>query len=166
MPGQTLNVLDVPCDTERFVSRSRSSSISISTATQTLNPDDRFLTPRPAPKPKLPKLITSAEGMPTAFIALRSKVRLHLTLFMRNLGLANVLQPLRPRDIYLLHQNEVDQGRPTLEVQVLEVKGQDLGLAKSSLPQRLRPMRPTSPRALSSTSKTLRRHSLRMSVTS
>ncbi|KAE9990973.1 hypothetical protein EG327_000686 [Venturia inaequalis] len=62
LPGQTLNVLEVPCDTGRYVSRSRSSSISISSAVQTLNPDDRYLTPRPAPTPKLAKLITSAEA--------------------------------------------------------------------------------------------------------
>jgi hypothetical protein len=74
LPGQTLNVLEVPYDTGRYVSRSRSSSVSISSAVQTLNPDDRYLTPRPAPKPKLAKLITSAEGMPTAIIPLRSKV--------------------------------------------------------------------------------------------
>ncbi|TID18079.1 hypothetical protein E2P81_ATG11046 [Venturia nashicola] len=64
LPGQTLNVLEVPCETGRYVSRSRSSSVSISSAVQTLNPDDRFLSPRPAPKPgpKLTKLITSAEA--------------------------------------------------------------------------------------------------------
>ncbi|QDS77627.1 hypothetical protein FKW77_002516 [Venturia effusa] len=62
LPGQMLNVLEVPNDTGRYVSRSRSSSVSISSAVQTLNPDDRYLTPRPAPKPKLAKLITSDEA--------------------------------------------------------------------------------------------------------
>lgn len=78
LPGQTLNVLEVPYDTGRCVSRSRSSSVSISSAVQTLNPDDRYLTPRPAPKPKLAKLITSAEGMLTAITPLRSKVVLSI----------------------------------------------------------------------------------------
>ena len=59
LPGQYLNVLEVPFE-KRFVSRSRSSSVSLVTDfdMSTLNPEDRYITPRPAPRPKLPKLMT------------------------------------------------------------------------------------------------------------
>ncbi|OCK92136.1 uncharacterized protein K441DRAFT_697937 [Cenococcum geophilum 1.58] len=51
LPGQRLNVLEVP-----FESRSRSNSASsISSGIHTLDPEDKYLTPRPAPIPRLPK---------------------------------------------------------------------------------------------------------------
>ncbi|OCL07538.1 hypothetical protein AOQ84DRAFT_56721 [Glonium stellatum] len=51
LPGQRLNVLEVPSE-----SRSRSNSASsISSGIHTLDPDDKYLTPRPAPIPNLPK---------------------------------------------------------------------------------------------------------------
>jgi hypothetical protein len=60
LPGQYLNVLEVPFE-KRFISRSRSSSVSLITEFHTLNPEDRYLTPRPAPKPRLPKLMTKLD---------------------------------------------------------------------------------------------------------
>lgn len=80
MPGQTLNILEVPYDNEHFTSHSRSSSLSLSSIVQTLNPDDRYLTPRPTPKPQLTKLITSAEGTLKSIQVLRSKVRNHYSI--------------------------------------------------------------------------------------
>ncbi|KAF2492323.1 hypothetical protein BU16DRAFT_564779 [Lophium mytilinum] len=58
LPGQPLNVLEVPYD-----SRSRSNSASsTSSGVHTLNPEDKYLNPRPAPLP-LPKIITSSHGL-------------------------------------------------------------------------------------------------------
>ncbi|OCK77784.1 hypothetical protein K432DRAFT_407010 [Lepidopterella palustris CBS 459.81] len=55
LPGQRLNVLEVP-----FECRSRcNSASSASSRVHTLNPEDKFLTPRPAPVP-LSKLDTSS----------------------------------------------------------------------------------------------------------
>jgi hypothetical protein len=61
LPGQFLNVLEVPFE-KRFISRSRSSSVSLVTEFHTLNPEDRYITPRPAPKPRLPRLMTKLNG--------------------------------------------------------------------------------------------------------
>ncbi|KAF2671387.1 hypothetical protein BT63DRAFT_412424 [Microthyrium microscopicum] len=61
LPGQYLNVLDVPWE-KRFVSRSRSSSVALVTEFHTLNPDFRYRNPRPAPKPRLPKLMTKIDA--------------------------------------------------------------------------------------------------------
>jgi hypothetical protein len=69
LPGQTLNILDVPRQIQQPNSKSRSESIILEAAVHTLDPDDRYLNPRPPPtppvmRPKLPKLITPA-GMST-----------------------------------------------------------------------------------------------------
>jgi hypothetical protein len=72
MPGQSLNVLEVPFDVERFGSHSRSASmISLLNIVKTLNPADRYVNPQPAPKPEVK---ASAEGTVKALHVLRSKV--------------------------------------------------------------------------------------------
>lgn len=72
MPGQTLNVLDVPSDVEQFSTHSRSASmVSLLNIVKTLNPEDRYTNPQPAPKKET---IGSVEGMVKALHVLRSKV--------------------------------------------------------------------------------------------
>jgi hypothetical protein len=71
LPGQYLNVLEVPWE-KRFVSRSRSSSVSLVTDfdLSTLNPEDRYITPKPAPRPKLPKLMTKLSKLDRKYSAM------------------------------------------------------------------------------------------------
>lgn len=71
LPGQYVNVLEVPWE-KKFVSRSGSSSVAMITAVHTLNPDDRYRNPRPAPKPRLPKLMTKLDRK-SAYPMLQSK---------------------------------------------------------------------------------------------
>ncbi|KAF2104105.1 hypothetical protein NA57DRAFT_70318 [Rhizodiscina lignyota] len=62
LPGQCVNVLDVPSDGS--VESAPQLSTSSSAAVQTLNPEDRYVNPRPAPRPKLPRLITPVSRGP------------------------------------------------------------------------------------------------------
>ena len=72
MPGQTLNVLDVPFDVERFGAHSRSASmVSLLNIVKTLNPDDRYVNPQPASQKEKKH---SVEGMVKAPHVIRSKV--------------------------------------------------------------------------------------------
>ncbi|KAF1811469.1 hypothetical protein P152DRAFT_57064 [Eremomyces bilateralis CBS 781.70] len=65
LPGQRMNVLDVPHEhTHEF----RKGHMNPSTS-HTWNPDDRYLEPRPAPKPALPHLITDPSGLSKSKIA-------------------------------------------------------------------------------------------------
>ncbi|EFR04174.1 hypothetical protein MGYG_07181 [Nannizzia gypsea CBS 118893] len=61
LPGQPLNVLNVPIYLPPAVishgrNGSESSQLSIP---QTMNPDDKYVNPRPPPRPQLPRLVTS-----------------------------------------------------------------------------------------------------------
>ncbi|KAI9838072.1 MAG: hypothetical protein M1819_006227 [Sarea resinae] len=60
LPGQPVNVLDVPIEAESEERRGRSDS---RVATRTMNPDDKYLAPRAVPVPKLPRLTTSPASM-------------------------------------------------------------------------------------------------------
>ena len=82
LPGQTLNVLEVPEDSKLRPGHTRSSSsISFSISAQTLVPEDRFVSPVPVaapPKPRLPRLITPASSnvsnaMATSFAAKKGR---------------------------------------------------------------------------------------------
>ncbi|EFW18785.1 hypothetical protein D8B26_005596 [Coccidioides posadasii str. Silveira] len=62
LPGQPINVLNVPIhlpsiDTRRH--KRETSMASQRSIPQTMNPDDKYLNPRPPPRPKLPRLLTS-----------------------------------------------------------------------------------------------------------
>ncbi|ERF72168.1 hypothetical protein EPUS_02959 [Endocarpon pusillum Z07020] len=61
LPGQPVNVLDVPMHFSTGHRRHRNASVSsTSSELMTMNPEDRYLNPRPAPKPALATLNTSA----------------------------------------------------------------------------------------------------------
>jgi hypothetical protein len=65
LPGQTLNILDVPRQIQQAGSKNKTDSIILAAAVHTLDPEDRYVNPRPPPsppvmRPKLPKLITPA----------------------------------------------------------------------------------------------------------
>jgi hypothetical protein len=58
LPGQLVNVLNVPVALSG--NRSRNTSVSsTSSDIRTMNPDDKYINPRPVPKPQLPRLRTS-----------------------------------------------------------------------------------------------------------
>ncbi|KPI38914.1 uncharacterized protein AB675_5810 [Cyphellophora attinorum] len=58
LPGQLVNVLNVPVNLSG--GRSRNASVSSTTSDlYTMNPNDKFVNPRPVPKPQLPRLRTS-----------------------------------------------------------------------------------------------------------
>ncbi|KAI9673779.1 MAG: hypothetical protein M1829_004016 [Trizodia sp. TS-e1964] len=62
LPGQPVNILDVPFEMRSSQGRGRSESAdAISTCEMacTMNPDDKYLTPRPAPTPSILRLATS-----------------------------------------------------------------------------------------------------------
>ncbi|KAH0541528.1 hypothetical protein FGG08_004003 [Glutinoglossum americanum] len=61
LPGQPTNILDVPIETgsEHHRNHGRSSSLG----QLTLNPADKYTQPRPAPKPKPPRLSTSPASL-------------------------------------------------------------------------------------------------------
>lgn len=64
LPGQPVNVLDVPMQIGDEDSRARSGSTSaVTAATCTMNPEDKYLNPRPAPIPTLPRLTTSQTSL-------------------------------------------------------------------------------------------------------
>ncbi|KAI9721786.1 MAG: hypothetical protein M1812_002121 [Candelaria pacifica] len=61
LPGQSINILEVPREIDGKGGGGYSDlAISTRFATSTMNPDDKYLTPRPAPAPKLPRLATSS----------------------------------------------------------------------------------------------------------
>ncbi len=64
LPGQTINILDVPQEIDGNKGRGYSDpAFSTQLATSTMDPDDKYLTPRPAPVPKLPRLATSSSSL-------------------------------------------------------------------------------------------------------
>lgn len=70
LPGQCVNILDVPLDGSADTVLQQPSSPS--PAIHTFNPDDRYINPRPAPKPQLPRLITpSSNGLGTQKVKAR-----------------------------------------------------------------------------------------------
>ncbi|KIW04902.1 uncharacterized protein PV09_04073 [Verruconis gallopava] len=67
MPGQEMNVLEVPLDIGRFGSHSRSSSmVSLLNIVKTLNPQDRYVNPQPVVKPQPSTSVVSAKAAPPA----------------------------------------------------------------------------------------------------
>jgi hypothetical protein len=59
LPGQLVNVLNVPMHFSTSNPRDRNGSVSsTSSELRTMNPEDKYLNPRPAPKPVLPRLNT------------------------------------------------------------------------------------------------------------
>ncbi|KAI9876776.1 MAG: hypothetical protein M1830_005721, partial [Pleopsidium flavum] len=62
LPGQPLNVLDVPTQIGEGDVRARSGSTS-SAVGCTMNPEDKYLNPRAAPVPMLPRLTTSQTSL-------------------------------------------------------------------------------------------------------
>lgn len=84
MPGQTLNVMDVPCDVDLMRGHHRSPSlISLLNVVKTLNPKDRYTNPKPMPQQE-----TKFEGMVQTLPIMRSKVC-----------------PLFPNDVYISPDN-------------------------------------------------------------
>ncbi|EEP77993.1 predicted protein [Uncinocarpus reesii 1704] len=64
LPGQPINILNVPIHLPSADSRHKreSSTVSQRSIPQTMNPDDKYLNPRPPPRPRLPRLLTSTGG--------------------------------------------------------------------------------------------------------
>ena len=61
LPGQVVNVLNVPMHFSSGRQRHRNASVSsTSSELRTMNPEDKYLNPRPAPEPTLARLNTSA----------------------------------------------------------------------------------------------------------
>lgn len=75
MPGQKMNVLEVPFDNEASAVHSHASPLSLAAAAKTLNPFDRYTNPQPPPKPIIPDILTSGQGTLKTAQVLRSKVR-------------------------------------------------------------------------------------------
>ncbi|KAI9701115.1 MAG: hypothetical protein M1836_001784 [Candelina mexicana] len=64
LPGQSINILEVPQEIDGKGGRGYSDlTPSTPAVTSTMNPDDKYLTPRPAPVPKLSRLATSLSSL-------------------------------------------------------------------------------------------------------
>ncbi|KAI9817517.1 MAG: hypothetical protein M1827_001127 [Pycnora praestabilis] len=64
LPGQPVNILEVPIETDVDFTTWRGDPTSSShVTTRTLNPEDKYLAPRVVPHPKVPRLCTSTSSL-------------------------------------------------------------------------------------------------------
>lgn len=123
LPGQPINVLNVPIHLPSVNPRHKreSSMTSQQSIPQTMNPDDKYLNPRPPPRPRLPRLFTST-GLNRTREALTSPILSSPQLPIHGRSASH------PRDFPARRKFRVPP-RLALEVKAPETKGKSLRTA-------------------------------------